>query len=317
MKSPYRIILLLLTASMLLNGCEKTKKDESNKDELPPETTAASSVEPSIVQESAEPDLHDDSVSIDGNFVYDDAKVFSEKEMFEINNEAAHISRTFKLNCAVVTAAQLGGKSASQYAEEYYKKLYSSSNGVMFLINNDTGEDYILRKGAPALFITNDDIEMLFTKISPLLVTEKYVEASNIVMSAFAERLPEFAVDRTNTLEKAEIEAVNDILASAKSDGNSISMILIGTFGNKTIEEYANAQYINYMSFDSGSSALITLNIQTGEYYICGGGKFPGYDTKDQEALKEAVDSCLNDSGTEKSFDLKKAAEIFVNFMTN
>ena len=45
---------------------------------------------------------------------------------------------SFKINAAVVTASDIGGKTPEEYASDYYNELYGGSNGVVFLVNDDT-----------------------------------------------------------------------------------------------------------------------------------------------------------------------------------
>lgn len=301
-----KTISAALTVSLILTGCDKIEDKPVNND--------GEIAEASSVAEETEPTLpvRDRTIDVSTEFVFDDAKALSSSDYDALNEYTAWISRTFKINAAVVIADDIGDKTAEEYASEYYNELYSGSNGVMLLVNNDTGADYILRKGAPSLFISESDIEMLFSEISPLLVTESYKDAINQSLELIELSLPEFAIDRTNKMSAEEITAVNDILAGVSGDDESLSMIFIGDIGEKKISDYAKEQSDKY--FDDGeNSALMTVNTQSGEYYICAQGDLSSLEDN-QGDIKDSISGCLTEEDGKKSFDYTDAADIFVNF---
>lgn len=300
-----KIISALSAALLLLSGCDKIEDKPVNNDEISEQSSAAEETEPTLPE-------RDRTIDTSTEFVFDDAKVLSSSDYDALNEYTAWISKTFKINAAVVTTDDMGDKTAEEYANDYYSELYGGSNGVMFLVNNDTGKDYILRKGAPSLFISGSDIEMLFSEISPLLVTGSYRDAINQTLEFIEISLPEFAIDRTNKMSAEEITAVNDILAGASGESESLSMIFIGDIGEKKISDYAKEQSEKYFE-DGGSSAIMVVNTQSGEYYICSQGDMSSLE-ENQGDIKDSVLGCLTETDGKKSFDFKAAADIFVNF---
>lgn len=315
MKKLYRIILILLAALMVLSGCEKTNKNSSDSSSSPSAESAAGESKPAD-EENAEPTLaeRDREIDTDNEFVIDTAKTLSSSEYDEINKYAAWISNTFKINCAVVITDNIGKKSAAEYAEEQYKKLYNASNGIMFLINNDTGNDYILRKGAPGHFISDSQIEMLFAEISPMLVTGDYTAATAKVFELFELNLPEFAIDRTNKLGKEEIISLNETLSSACGDGESLAVIFSGGTGEKSLSDYTKEHFQKYYALSSNSAALMVVNTSTAEYYICGHGGF-GDAEKNQGSIKDLIEGCLTETDGKKSFNHAASVDIFIKFL--
>lgn len=307
MKRMIRIISAAAAALMIMSGCEKIEDTPAiNENGL----SGASSVE----ETETEPVLEerDRTIDTDKEFVIDDAKLFSSSDYSALNEHTAWLAHTFKINAAVVTADDLGGKDPQEYAEDCYEKLYGGSNGIMLLINNDSGEDFLLRKGAPSLFITDSDAELLFSEISPLLVTEKYKEAADKALDYAELSLPEFAADRTNKMTNEEITEVNNILSGVNNDSESLSMIFIGDIGERKISDYAKEQADKYL--EGGlDRAIMVVNVQTGEYCICAKGSLSILEEKQAE-IKESISGCLSTSGGKKVFDYRSAADIFSKF---
>lgn len=306
MKKILKIFSASLAALLLLTGCDKIEDKPVNNDaEISEQSSAAEETEPTLPE-------RDKTIDTSTEFVFDDAKALSSSDYDALNEYTAWLSKTFRINAAVVITDDMGDKTAEEYASDYYTDLYGGSNGIMFLVNNDTGKDYILRKGAPSLFISGSDIEMLFSEISPLLVTGNYKDAINQTLQLIELSLPEFAIDRTNQMTAEEITAVNDILSGVSGENANLSMIFIGDIGEKKISDYAKEQSDKYF-IDGENSAIMVVNTQSGEYYICSQGELSSLE-KEQESIKDLVSGCLTGTDGKKTFDFTAAADIFVNF---
>lgn len=307
MKKLVIMISAIISVQLLLSACDKIKDKEVING-------GADISEASAGEETQEPTLaqRERTAYTDSEFVFDDAGLLSNAEYKELNEYAAWLTETFKINAAVVTASDIGEKTSEEYTTDYYNELYGGSNGVMFLVNDDTGEDYLLRNGAPSLFISDSGIEMLFSEISPLLVTEKYSDAIQKTLEYIELNLPEFAVDRTNKLSKEDILNINEKLSKACGGGESLSMIFIGDIGDKKLEDYAVEQADKYFK-DSSDAALMIVNTETGEYHICAQGNFRALED-DSENISTSVAECLTETDGQKSFDCIKSADVFVKF---
>lgn len=306
MKKILKIFSASIAALLLLTGCDKIEDKPVNNDaEISEQSSAAEETEPTLPE-------RDRTIDTSTEFVFDDAKALSSSDYDALNEYTAWLSKTFRINAAVVITDDMGDKTAEEYVSDYYTDLYGGSNGVMFLVNNDTGKDYILRKGAPSLFISGSDIEMLFSEISPLLVIGNYKDAINQTLQLIELSLPEFAIDRTNQMSAEEITAVNDILSGVSGENANLSMIFIGDIGEKKISDYAKEQSDKYF-VDGENSAIMVVNTQSGEYYICSQGELSSLE-KEQESIKDLVSGCLTGTDGKKTFDFTAAADIFVNF---
>lgn len=299
MKKTYKFILLPLLTLLIFSGCEKIDNEPqssasgSSKSSVQEETSAESENEPVLI-----------NINTDGKKGNDGIDAYE-----------SLCQQKFKINFSVVIIDDLGGRSAKEYAENSYKKLYGGADGVLFLINNDTGNDYILRKGAPANFISDSDVTMLLTKISPMLVTENYTDAVKSVCELFEQNLPKFAIDRTGKMKKEEITEINNMLSEVSDGTESLSVIYVKSTDGKKLADYAKAQEEKLFTYtDSGSHAVMIVNTENAECYICGYGGFVTVEDN-QEGIKKFIADCLTETDGKKSFNYKSAAEIFVKFM--
>lgn len=298
----FAVVFCLLTASLV--GCDEIKETNASISETAEETTSDQSPEEEL-------NSHNREINTDTDFVFDDAGILSDGEYDSLNTYTARIAETFKINAAVVITDDIGGKSPSEFAEEYYAGLYSE-DGILFLLNNDTGNDYFYRKGVPAKFITAADIEMLFAEISPWIVTGDYIGAAERVLETAELKLPEYITDRTGLLEKEEISGINSILKDAAGE-SSLNVFLVSSTGEQTTEDYAKAKFSQYYDSDS-DSAMLVINISDSSSYVCASGNMT-YLTDSQADIQAAVKAGLAETDSENNFICKSAVNRFLEFI--
>lgn len=264
--------------------------------------------------ESSEEELRprDREINTDKDFVFDDAGVLSANELKNLNTYTAWLAKTFKINAAVVITDNIGDKEPDKYAEEYYSGLYSG-DGFLFLLNNDTNTDYIYRKGFPSKFITDDDIEMLFSEISPLLVKEDYISAVKYVLETAEKKLPEYFTDKSGILSKEEISELNEKLKETAGE-NGLNVYLVNDIGEQSIEEYSNEKFIDYYAESSDSNAMFVINTANGDCFVCTSGSM-GYFSDSQEDIQKAVKSCIKESDGKKILDCMSAVDKILTFV--
>lgn len=264
--------------------------------------------------ESSEEELRprDREINTDKDFVFDDAGVLSANELKNLNTYTAWLAKTFKINAAVVITGNIGDKEPDKYAEEYYSDLYSG-DGFLFLLNNDTNTDYIYRKGFPSKFITDDDIEMLFSEISPLLVKEDYISAVKYVLETAEKKLPEYFTDKSGILSKEEISELNEKLKETAGE-NGLNVYLVNDIGEQSIEEYSNEKFIDYYAESSDSNAMFVINTANGDCFVCTSGSM-GYFSDSQEDIQKAVKSCIKESDGKKILDCMSAVDKILTFV--
>lgn len=298
-------LLCLFTVAFV--GCNEIKETNVSVSESAAEIDNSS-------DESSEEELRprDREINTDRDFVFDDAGVLSADELENLNTYTAWLAKTFKINAAVVITDNIGDKEPDKFAEEYYSDLYSG-DGFLFLLNNDTNTDYIYRKGFPSKFITDDDIEMLFAEISPLLVKGDYMSAAKRVLETAELKLPEYITDKSGTLSKEEISELNDRLKDAVGE-NGLNVYLVNDTGEQSIEDYANEKFNNYYAVSSESNAMLVINTANGDCFVCTSGSMR-YLSDSQEDIQKAVRSCIKESDGKKTVDCMSAVDKLLTFI--
>lgn len=91
--------------------------------------------------------------------VFDDAGLFSEEEKAAFENQITSMKKEMNMDVLIVTTNDAGGKSAAEYAEDYYIDgvfgVGSDYRGALFLIDMDNREIYILPVGKMNRFLTD------------------------------------------------------------------------------------------------------------------------------------------------------------------
>jgi len=300
-------LLCLITVAFV--GCNEIKETNASVSE-----SAAEKQNDNSSDESSEEELRprDREINTDTDFVFDDAGVLSADELENLNTYTAWLAKTFKINAAVVITDNIGDKEPDKYAEEYYNDLYSG-DGILFLLNNDTNTDYIYRKGFPSKFIADDDIEMLFAEISPLLVKGDYMSAAKRVLETAELKLPEYITDKSGMLSKEEISELNGKLKDAVGE-NGLNVYLVNDTGEQSIEDYANEKFNDYYAVSSSSNAMLVINTANGDCFVCTSGSME-YLSDSQEDIQKAVRSCIKESDGKKTLDCMSAVDKLLTFI--
>ena len=91
--------------------------------------------------------------------VFDDAGLFTREEIDSFQSQITSMKKEMNMDVLIVTASDTNGKSAKQYAEDYYINgsygVGSDYRGVLFLIDMDNREMYILPVGKMNRFLTD------------------------------------------------------------------------------------------------------------------------------------------------------------------
>lgn len=97
-----------------------------------------------------------------GNFIADDADLFSDYEETEISSVIEYFSSEKEFSLAVVTTDFTSGLSSEEYADDYYDYLIDNEgldeNGLLFLIDMDNREVWISTSGE--CILSYNDIEI-------------------------------------------------------------------------------------------------------------------------------------------------------------
>lgn len=107
----------------------------------------------------------------EGN-VYDDAALLTESERSSLNNKISALKEESGWNIYAVTTADAGGKTATEYADDFFD-IYSpeQEDGVVLLIDMDNREITISTCGIAIRYLTDDRIEYI--------LDDAYTDVSN------------------------------------------------------------------------------------------------------------------------------------------
>lgn len=299
-----KIISLLLVFGSIVCFASCSDKGKTASDEL-----SSAAEESSDNSREDQLKIRDRSIETDGQFVFDEDEILTGAEFDSLNAYAAWFSKAFKINAAVALTEDIGELSPHDCAEKFYKDNFSG-DGILFLINNDTKEDYFYRKGLPAEFISDSDVEILFSEISPMLAMGEYLTAAETVLEEAELSLPEFFTDRTGTLKAEEISEYDKILEEGSEKGTLNIYYVLGT-GDDKIEDFAEKRF--EMFFEEGKDAcMLVIDGENGNSFLCASGSL-GYMKDRSEDVKAAVKSLYKKSD---GVDLKKAATAFTEIVS-
>lgn len=92
--------------------------------------------------------------------VFDDAGLFTTEERNSFESQITSMKKEMNMDVLVVTTDETGGKSAKQYAEDFYINgsygVGSDHRGALFLIDMNNREMYILPVGKMNRFLTDE-----------------------------------------------------------------------------------------------------------------------------------------------------------------
>lgn len=117
-----------------------------------------------------------------GIYVYDDAELFSQSEIETLDGKLEEVRELTGWIVAVATTNDIGGDksdyAAIDYADMYFESCYGQdTDGVLYMINNDTRCDVISTSGVCIDYITDSRIDDIFDTIWDSMTEEKYSDA--------------------------------------------------------------------------------------------------------------------------------------------
>lgn len=113
--------------------------------------------------------------------VFDDAGLLTESEKESLEAQVTKMRDSMKMDVVLVTTADTGGRSARQYADDFYDAggfgTRSDHSGVLFLIDMDNREIYVSTSGTMIRFLTDDRVEMMLDHAYTDVADEDYMGA--------------------------------------------------------------------------------------------------------------------------------------------
>ena len=154
--------------------------------------------------------------------IYDFAELFTNEEKGKIKEKALSYIEKYNMDFVIVTIDSNNKINSSEYAKDFYDYNYFGTNdtydGILYLIDMDNREVYILTTGKAKLFYDDFRINSLIDKASASLSLGYYynsvntfiIEASNYVELGIPESNNGYEIDSNGNLVK--IKNVNWII---------------------------------------------------------------------------------------------------------
>ncbi|MBR5930765.1 MAG: TPM domain-containing protein [Lachnospiraceae bacterium] len=118
----------------------------------------------------------------------DKAGLLTEEEAAEVSAKLDEVSQKLGADVVVVTINDLEGKTEEEYADDYYESKLYASDGVLLLINAETGSGWISTQGEGTQAFTDYGIQQCADRIRPSLQSKDYAGA----FSEFADVASEY-----------------------------------------------------------------------------------------------------------------------------
>lgn len=271
---------VVLTAVVIaLSGCSRGVGLISGAD-APAETTMAT------IEAVTEAPLPDTSKleAAEGTYVYDRAGVLTAEQSAEINSYCEKLYRERLVNAAVVIADDIGGKTPYQYADECYTDIYEGrGSGLLLLINNDTGTDYLYRTGSCLKAIPEGEDSVAFFWATRHIMDGDYRSAVLRVME-LGERCPLYVFDNIGLFSDEELTALEEKLAAGKKS----VYVLATSNGTSNSNEEICRSYFERRSED-GKGYMIMLDTKANAVAVVSDEKL----SADVEKAKTAAEKLL------------------------
>ena len=123
------------------------------------------------------------NVSAESNLpmVIDSAGLLSGEERIELEDKAQALGTEYEMDVVILTVDSLGGKSAQDYADDYYDDngygYGENYSGILFLLAMEEREWYISTCGDAIYAVTDYGVEQLGETVLPFLSSGLYYEA--------------------------------------------------------------------------------------------------------------------------------------------
>ena len=161
--------------------------------------------------------------------VFDDAMLFSAEEVQTLTARIAKITEATGLDFAVVTTDDAGGKTAQDYADDFYDShgfgAGSQNSGALLLIDMDNREAYISTVGYAISLYTDRRIEAMLDDIFAYLPDGAYYQSA----TAFLDSAEKYALQGTpdGTPERYDPDTDSLVVYHGYSAGEIVLAIVI------------------------------------------------------------------------------------------
>jgi len=123
----------------------------------------------------------------DNERVFDQAGLFSDTEKVDLQEQAIQLTEQFQMDIRIVTTDDSGGKSARDYASNFYDShgfgYEGTADGILYLIDMDNREVYIFTRDRIVDYFPDVTVEEILDHVYPYLTEEAYGESAKAFLS--------------------------------------------------------------------------------------------------------------------------------------
>lgn len=275
MKKIFSAAILALSAVLICGCAKKTEKADGGDS---PAVTQAQTTMTTVV--TTAPAATGTTVkktpasTINSPYIKDNARILTDEDVRICEQVITELSSSRMMNAAVVTADDLGGTEAYNYAAKSYNEIFGAdkSSGILFLINNDTNEDILYKSGI--MTIDPDAEKDALFQATKEIVSGNHGAAAERMLR-LGETCPSHTFDRAGFFTPQQI---SDIEKAAAAYGTEISVCTVGSLATA---EQNLAENLGKKRYPDNSGVILLID---------GSGKISTY------------------SGTAVPADLKNAA---------
>ncbi len=110
--------------------------------------------------------------------VFDEASLFTTSEVEQLESSVSALREKMNMDVVIVTTDDAQGKSAREFADDYYDENDFGDSGVLFLIDMDNREIYIATIGMMINYLTDDRIEEILDMAFEGVSTGDYYDSA-------------------------------------------------------------------------------------------------------------------------------------------
>lgn len=194
--------------------------------------------------------------------IYDEAMLFSDSEINNLENEANKLFDLYNLDIVIVTTNDTNGKSPRDYADDYYDYggfgVGSNHDGILFLIDMDNREPYISTTGLGIRYLTNERIDSLIDGVfDDGLIQGDYYSAAMSFLSNTSYYLESgIPGDQYNEPENIKVKnrlTVMDFIISLLGGGSAAGLFFISIKNKYKVKKTRNL-------FSYKSNSIVNLS---------------------------------------------------------
>ncbi len=205
-----------------------------------------------------------------GKLIYDEAGVLDEAAKQEITAKAEELYKNRLINAAVITVSNIGGQDPLAYAQEAYNDIYEGrGSGLLYLINNDTGNDILYLTGRCRTSVSEDTEKDAMYWATREIVSGDYKAAVGR-MFALAENSSQHVFDNAGIFSE---DVTAELEAKLNSGANDLSLLATANTTGKPNTEILTQYYSR--RYQDGSGYMILLDTESKSLSVHSGKPLP------------------------------------------